>query len=164
MNTAIGVYKNHQTAVAAIQKLKDAGFPLELLSVMGKEETEVVDADMHLIPKNPVNKVGLATGTVVGTALGILTGVGIFSIPGVGFLYGAGALIGAIGGFDFGLLGGGLASVLATIGVKNENAKKYEDALNQGKFILIVHGAEAEVSRGKAILHTISDHEDVMSH
>ncbi len=132
MNTTIGIYKNHELAVAAVQKLKDSGFPLDLLTIMGKEESEVVDRDMHLSPKNPINTVGIATGTAIGAALGILTGVGLFAIPGVGFLYGAGALVGAIGGADFGILGGGLASVLATIGIKDENAKKYEQAFYTG--------------------------------
>jgi hypothetical protein len=154
MNTTIGIYKNHELAVAAVQTLKDANFPLDLLTIMGKDETEAIDEEMHIIPKNPVDKIGLATGTAIGTTLGILTGVGVFAIPGVGFLYGAGALVGAIAGFDFGLMGGGLASVLATIGVKDENAKKYEQALIQGKFLLIVHGSEQDVNVAKAVLRS----------
>ncbi len=152
MNTTIGIYDNHELAVDAVQKLKDSGFPTELLTIMGKAESEVIDKDMHITPKSPISLVGVGTGTAIGTALGILTGVGIFAIPGIGFLYGAGALVGALAGFDFGLLGGGLASVLTTIGVEDENAKKYHDALLQGKFLVIVHGSEDDVNLGKQIL------------
>jgi uncharacterized membrane protein len=152
MDSMIGIYDDHDTAVFAVQQLKDDGYPVQQLTIMGRAETEVVDAEMHITPKNPINIASLGTGTAIGTALGILTGVGIFAIPGLGFLYGAGALIGAIAGFDIGLIGGGIAAVLATIGVKDENARKYHDALEQGKFLVIVHGSADEVERAKDIL------------
>ena len=102
MKSTIGVYENHDKAVQAVVELKDAGFPVKQLSIIGKAETEVVDEKMHIMPKDPIKVGGLGTGTAVGATLGILTGVGLFAIPGLGFLYGAGALVGAIAGFDFG--------------------------------------------------------------
>jgi hypothetical protein len=81
----------------------------------------------------------------------------------LGFLYGAGALVGAIAGFDFGLIGGGVASALATVGVKNENAKKYHDALAAGKFLVIVHGNQKHVDEAKNILDS-NGHLDLETH
>ena len=101
MNATIGIYDNHELAVEAVQKLKDANYPVGQLSIMGLTETETIDEEMHIMPKSPIKPAGLGVGTVAGTAIGILTGVGIFAIPGLGFLYGAGALVGAIAGFDF---------------------------------------------------------------
>jgi len=164
MNTTIGIYNDHELAVEAARKLKASDYPMDRLTIMGKTESEVVDSDMHITPKSPISVAGVGAGTAIGAALGILTGVGIFAIPGLGFLYGAGALVGAIGGIDFGLLGGGIASVLATIGVKDENSKKYHDALMQGKYLLIVNGSEADVNNAKAILHIIGTHDDLSSH
>src|SRR4051812_48921534 len=112
MNATIGVYDNHDLAVEAVEKLKNSGYPVSQLSIMGLMVTEVVDDKMHVMPKSNVKTAGLGAGTILGTTLGILTGVGMFAIPGVGFLYGAGALVGAIAGFDFGLIGGGIASAL----------------------------------------------------
>lgn len=164
MNTTIGIYTNHETAVDAVIKLKESGFPVEHLTIMGKAETEDVDKNLHITTHNPVNVTGLAAGTAVGTALGVLTGVGLLAIPGVGFLYGAGALVGAIGGLDFGIMGGGLATVLTSLGVKDENAKKYHDALDQGKFLLIAHGDKEIVNDAKKRLTAIGRNEDVASH
>lgn len=161
MNTAIGIYNDHELAVVAVQQLKASNFPLDRLTIMGKAETEVVDSAMHIMPKNPISLAGVSSGTAIGTALGILTGVGIFAIPGLGFLYGAGALVGAIAGFDFGLIGGGIASALATIGVKDENELKYHNALEAGKFLLIVHGSEEDVNNARAILHLHGTHNDI---
>ncbi len=140
MNATIGVYENHDLAVEAVQKLKDSGYPVNQLSIMGLMETEVVDDKMHVMPKSTINKSGLGTGVAVGTTLGILTGVGMFARPGVGFLFGAGALVGAIAGFDFGLIGGGIASALATVGIKDEFAKKYHDDLPGAGFYVKVFG------------------------
>lgn len=164
MNATIGIYDNHDLAVDAVKKLKEHDYHMSKLTIMGKMEDEAVDQDLHIITKNPIKVAGVATGTTVGTVLGVLMGIGIFSIPGLGFLYGAGALVGAIAGFDFGLLGGGIASVLATVGVKDENAKKYHDALNAGKYLVIVHGTQEDMVRAKAILHEHGTHNDITSH
>jgi hypothetical protein len=164
MNATIGIYENHDLAVDAVKTLKDSGYPVSQLSIVGMAETEVVDDQMHIMPKNPLKVAGLGAGTLLGTALGVLTGVGVFAIPGLGFLYGAGALVGAIAGFDFGLIGGGIASALTTVGVKDENAQKYHDALAQGKFLVIAHGSEEEVNRAKDMMHQHGTHEDLTSH
>ena len=162
MNAAIGIYDNHELAVEAVQELKDADYPVSQLSIMGMAEEETVDEDMHIMPKNPLKVAGLGAGTAIGTALGILTGVGVFAIPGLGLFYGAGALVGAIAGFDFGLIGGGIATVLATLGIKDENAKKYHTALEAGKFIVIAHGNEADVNTARDLLHAHGTHNDLL--
>lgn len=164
MNATIGIYDTHDLAVEAVRKLKDGGYPASQLSIMGVAETEVVDDQMHIIEKNPLKVGGLGAGALVGTTLGVLTGVGIFAIPGLGFLFGAGALVGAIAGFDFGLIGGGIASALTTVGVKDENAEKYHDALEQGKFLVIAHGTEEDVNRAKDLLHEHGTHENLVIH
>jgi len=164
MNATIGIYDNHELAVEAVQKLKDANYPVGQLSIMGLTETETIDEEMHIMPKSPIKPAGLGVGTVAGTAIGILTGVGIFAIPGLGFLYGAGALVGAIAGFDFGLIGGGIATVLATVGVTDDNAKKYHDALESGKFLVIADGNEEDVNRAKEVLNEHGAYNEVVTH
>ncbi len=164
MNATIGIYDNHDLAVDAVEQLKNNGYHVSHLSIMGLAETEVIDDKMHIMPKSPIKAAGLGAGTVIGTTLGILTGVGMFAIPGVGVLYGAGALVGAIAGFDFGLIGGGIASALATIGVKDGNEKKYHDALVAGKYLVIAHGNKEDVDRAKDLLHEHGTHEEIHSH
>ncbi len=164
MKAAIGIYEGHEEAVDAVKRLKESGFPLDKVSILGKAEEETIDTQLNTTTKNPVNMAGVGTGTAVGAALGILTGLGLFAIPGLGFLYGAGALVGAIGGIDFGLIGGGIASVIATVGIKDDNAKKYHTALENGKFLVVVHGGENDVTMAKDILHHHGRHEDVALH
>ena len=164
MNATIGIYDNHDLAVGAVKDLKDSGYPVSQLSIMGIAETEAVDEEMHVTPKSPLKLAGLGAGTVIGTTLGILAGVGVFAIPGLGFLYGAGAIVGAIAGFDFGIIGGGIASALATVGVKDENLEKYHDALANGKFLVVAHGDEDDVAKAKILLHSRGTHSGIEVH
>jgi len=164
MNAIIGIYDNHDLAVEAVVKLKDSGYPVSQLTIMGMAESESVDKDLHITARNPIKVAGLEAGTLIGATLGILTGVGIFAIPGLGFLYGAGALVGAIAGVDFGIIGGGIASALATAGVKDKNAQKYHEALAAGKFIVIAHGSAADAAKAKDLLEEHGAHEDIELH
>jgi len=153
MNSTIGIYDDHDAALNAVASLKENGYPVGQLSIIGLTETEVVDEEMHVTPRNPINAAGLGTGVALGTAVGVLTGVGVFAIPGLGFLFGAGALVGAIAGFDFGLIGGGIASVLSSVGVSNDEAKKYDNLLREGKYLVVAEGSTTDVERAKQLLH-----------
>lgn len=161
MNSAIGIYEDHDMALEAIAKLNDQGYPVNQLSIMGLTQTEVVDNEMHVMTKSPIKVAGLGTGVALGTTVGVLTGVGLFAIPGLGVLFGAGALVGAIAGFDFGLIGGGIASVLATMGVKDNIAEKYNTLLKAGKYIVIASGTQEEVLDAKKHLHAHATHSEL---
>jgi len=164
MNAAIGIYDNHEKAVAAIVKLKESGYPTANLTLMGLTEKETVDNAEYVSPVNPIKPAGLGIGVLAGTTLGILTGVGVFAIPGLGFLFGAGALAGAIAGFDIGIIGGGIATVLNTVGVKDEIAQKYHDALAAGKFLVVAHGSEEDVHKAEKLLKELNTYSDYTKH
>lgn len=164
MDATVGVYNNHDKAVEAILRLKDSGYPISKLTLMGLMNEEKVDTERHVTETNPLKPAGLGAGALIGTTLGVLTGLGVFAIPGVGFLFGAGALAGAIGGFDFGLIAGGLAAVLTTLGMKDDIAKRYHDALAAGKFLVVAHGSKEDIAKAKQELHTLGTHESLESH
>ena len=164
MNTVIGVYDSHKDAVSDIMILKAKDYDMENLSLLGKGGEEIIDEDfpetdkMETITKTPIRVETIASTTLIGTMVGLLTGAGLFFIPGLGILFGAGALVGAIAGFDVGLLGGGIASLLMAGGMKEEYGKCYEKMVNNGKHILIAHGTENDANYARDILHTHSVH------
>lgn len=163
MKSTIGVYNNHEEAVAAVQQLKASGFPTKHVSILGHahdpEERELEDKKVSNLA---ATEVGL--GATLGTVAGVLTGIGVFAIPGLGLLYGAGALVGALVGFDAGLIGGGILSALSIGGMKDEHSKKYDKMLQDGKFLVIVHGDGADVKRANEILNSHGTHHELNIH
>ena len=162
MKSVIGVYESHTQAVDAVKMLKDAGFPVKHISLIGKAP---ISADHRFLMSNKVieeREVGV--GVVTGAILGVLTGVGVFAMPGLGFLYGAGALIGAIAGFDIGLVGGGIVAIFTSIGIDEINSMRYEKLLHENKFLILIQGTEAEIARAKEMLFTSQLHIEMDSH
>ena len=160
MDIVVGVYGSHKEAVTDLQKLKVNGFEMESLSLLGKageEEMQLCEegaGSLETITKSPIKDNPILSSILIGSMVGLLTGAGLFFIPGLGVLYGAGALVGIVTGFDFGLLGGGIADLLTAKNIKDDYGKHYEDLVAKGKHILIAHGTTESADLAKGILHT----------
>lgn len=159
-HNVIAVYTNHDNAVNAVSKLIEQGFPSKHISLMGKASA---DDDFETKNSNTAAK-GVGIGAASGTLLGILTGVGLFAIPGVGFLYGAGAIAGAIAGLDIGAIGGGIVSTLLLGGEKKEIASIYDDNLKEGKTLLVFRGSDDENNKAMEALEQIGGCDSIQHH
>lgn len=156
MKSKVAIYDSHEKALSAVKLLSKARFPLNQVSIIGK--AEIIDNDLHIQSLESIKNAPVLIGAGAGVITGLLTGIGVFSIPGFGFLYGAGALIGIIAGFDFGLIGGGLVSVLVRIGIDKESVVRYEEHLHEGKFMLVVNGTLDDIKKAEYELHTDGTH------
>ena len=156
MKSKVAVYNSHEKAVQAVKALIDKGIPAKHISLMGK--AEINDNDIEHMNKNTIEKTTAYLGVGAGTLAGLLTGLGVFTIPGFGFLYGAGAIIGTIGGFDLGVISGGILALLEEAGLNKDKLKAYEDRLNNGEYFVIVKGSEEEAEKAEEILHTQGAH------
>ncbi len=76
----------------------------------------------------------------------------IYAVPGLGFLFGAGAVVGALGGLDLGIIAGGIGSILVSLGIKEDYAIKYEEHIKSGKYLVFVNGSDNDISKAKKIL------------
>ncbi|MBL0310671.1 MAG: general stress protein [Bacteroidetes bacterium] len=152
MKSLVAVYESHDKAVQAIQDLKKSGCDEKKISLLSK--ADLIDNHIHVKSNQTAEVAELSIGVTAGAVLGILTGVGVFVIPGLGFLYGAGALVGALAGLDFGVMGAGVVAILTSIGIDKINAAKYEQHLNEGRFLIFVQGSDQEVAKAQTTLHT----------
>lgn len=152
MKTLIAVYETHEKALNAVNKLKANGINSDKISILGK--AELINNHIHVKTNDTIEKTEVSLGVLAGATLGVLTGVGVFAIPGLGALYGAGALVGGIAGADLGVVGSGLVAVLTYLGIDKKNAKKYEDHLNEAKFLVFYNGNENDLTKAKETLHT----------
>ena len=151
MVSKIAVYESHEKALEAVNSLKSAGFPISQISLIG--EAQIIDDHLYLKSLEPIKNAPIAIGAVAGIVTGLLTGIGVFAIPGFGFLYGAGIIIGTIGGLDLGIIGGGLATILIQMGIKEDEVIKYEEHIKSGRFLLQAQGSKKEIERIENILH-----------
>jgi hypothetical protein len=145
MRAVTGVFHSREDALRAAGELRRAGFSPDNLNFLTPESSE---RQIHSIPVSETEQPGpgAAVGGVVGLALGMAGGfeLGIGAtalIPGVGPVLAAGlagmALVGA-GGAALGAVAGGAADRKDTEGLPADEVFFYEDALRQGRTVVIV--------------------------
>ncbi len=150
MNTTIALYDTHEKAIEAVEKLKRAGFPVQQLSLIGK--AVIIDDLMHVQHTRWIKNVPAIVGAILGPVLGMLTGVKLFAIPGLGFLFGIGAVLGALAGFSLGIACGGVLSLIAILVIKSRSVLKYHEHIEEKGFQVIAHGNSEEINKAKKIL------------
>lgn len=162
LNTIVGVYDTNDGAIAALEALKAAGLPVQNMSFISK--ANIIERKLYAASSENIINAPLEIGAVLGPILGILAGVSLIAIPGLGFIYGAGAITGAVAGFDFGLVGGGLTTLLLTLGIRKNKIAAYHKHLETGKYIITISGDKELANKAKTILHTVGLHADLQHH
>jgi hypothetical protein len=155
---AVGVFPHRRDAEAAIQDLRDAGFPMSQISLVGKH----TDGESHsgnVADRTKVDegaKAGAATGATLGGLGGLLVGLGALAIPGIGPVLAGGALATALAtaatGGAIGAAAGGLTGALVGLGIPDDRARHYNDRVTRGDYLVMVDGTEDEIRRAEAIL------------
>ncbi|MCB9186874.1 MAG: hypothetical protein H6601_09025 [Flavobacteriales bacterium] len=150
MEANIKVFNSHAEALKAAELLIENGFDAKSISLIGK--AELVDDHIHLRSMEPIKDAPAFLGAGAGAIVGLLTGMGVFAIPGFGILYGAGAIIGAIGGFDIGLVGGGIVTILTSLGINKDHVVRYHEHLKEGKFLLMLKADAEKINQAEQLL------------
>ena len=88
----------------------------------------------------------------------MLFGSAMFAIPGLGPILVAGPLVGwIIAGLEGAVVVGGVSAVgagLVGIGIPKDSVLEYDTALKTDKYLLVVNGTPAEVTRARDIIAT----------
>jgi len=162
LSTIVGVYDTHDAAIVALEALKASGLPVENMSFISK--ADVIESKLHAYSTVNMINTPVEIGVVLGPVLGLLSGLSIIAIPGLGFLYGAGAVVGAFAGFDFGLIGGGITTLLMGLGINKDKISTYHKHLENGKYIVTIFGNKEIAEKAKEIMHTVGLHIDLQHH
>jgi hypothetical protein len=156
-SSAVAVFSDHSCTENAIRALKNSGFDITKLSVLGKDfqsEDNVVGiyrAGDHL-------KYWGKMGAFWGDMWGLLAGSAFLIVPGIGPVVIAGpvaswivsALEGAVCVGGMSALGAGLVS----LGISKDKALKYEGSMKAGKLLLILHGTETDAIKARNTLES----------
>jgi len=135
----------------AAARLRDAGFAADGLSVVGRREHLPLPSDRD----ERVRSWGLA-GSVWGAVCGLCAGAAVLLLPPVGPVFAAGPLAALLTTAAEGaVLGGGvsaIAAALTSLGLDEDEARRYETDVAASRFLVVVHGDAEAVARARRVL------------
>ena len=148
------------TTTAKLSELSNSssqGFAASEISVLMPDTGGTRDVGHVKATKAPEGATtGAVTGGATGGVIGLLAGIGALAIPGVGPFIAAGPIMAALSGAAVGAATGGILGGLIGLGIPEIEAKRYEEKLKSGNYLIAVHTDESEdVDRAKEIFKTV---------
>lgn len=158
------IAKSHSQAEQIVESLQTSGFPSNEISILLPDTEGKHDIGHVKATKAPEGATtGAATGGVTGGVLGLLAGIGALAIPGVGPLIAAGPIMAALSGAAIGGATGGVVGGLIGLGIPEIEAKRYEEKLKSGNYLIAVHTHDGDQEdRAKEIFKN-ANAEDITS-
>ena len=158
LNAIVAVYNDHADAEKAVDQLKDAGFDMTKLSIVGKDYHTEENVIGYYNAGDRMKYWG-KMGAFWGGIWGLLFGAALFVVPGLGPVVVAGPIAAwIVGALEGAVVAGGLSAIgagLYSIGIPKDSILRYEVALKADKFLLIAHGTADDVAKAKATIeHT----------
>ncbi len=145
----VGLFDTEREAINVVKRLKEIGYQEDEITVVAKDKDKMEELDDTMDTNTKTEGdagASIGTGAVIGGALGgiaaALPALGLLAIPGIGPLLAAGPIAAIVGGVVAGGVAGGLVGGLVELGVSEEEAKKYEDQIKQGKILILVENKE----------------------
>ncbi|MGZ3602146.1 MAG: hypothetical protein ACXWQ5_21340 [Ktedonobacterales bacterium] len=137
MSTVIGLFEHSHDASGLVDELQKEGFDKNQIGLVTRHEV----LKEHGIDATTGSEIGAITGATTGGIAGLLIGLGTLLIPGLN-LVAAGTFLVVIGATVLGLAGGaiagGLVGSLAGLGLSEERANRYSEAVSAGHIIVTV--------------------------
>ena len=149
-----GLAKSDAQAIRIANRLRDAGFSPDEVSILSHDRGDVRDLGHQNSTKAPEGAAtGAGTGALLGGALGWMAGIGALAIPGVGPLIAAGPIIATLTGAAVGGSLGGVSGALVGLGIPEYEAQLYENRLRDGHTLLCVTVSDSEeAARARKVL------------
>lgn len=137
--TIIGVYDDITEAGAAVDALKESGFPEERISVV-TSKSEGSGPNIQTVERES----SAGGSAAIGGAAGLAAGIAAIVVPGVGPLLAAGPIIAALVGAGVGAAVGGLLGALKDLGLPEEEAEDYSKQVRAGRVLVAVQTEDGE--------------------
>ena len=165
-NSVAAVFGRHSGAEKAVKELKDGGFDIKKLSIVGTDYHSEENVVGFYNTGDRMMYWGKA-GAFWGGLWGLLFGSAFFLIPGLGPIIAAGPVVTwIIAALEGAVVVGGVSALgagLFSLGIPKDTILKYEASVKAGKFLLIAHGTANEVEHARDILQ-ISGAEEINVH
>lgn len=127
---AVGVFQEPAQAHRAIEELRQAGYSDDEIGFLARASAMEPDQVTAASITNNAIEGGLVGG-LLGAVVALL-------IPGFGLAIAGGVLAASLGGAALGATAGGLLGVLLNVGIPEEEARQYQQALEAGHTVITV--------------------------
>jgi hypothetical protein len=134
--TVIGLIDNLGQAQAAVRELVESGIARDDIGFMANQRHELPGTAQ--LNESEGALAGAGTGAALGGMAGLALALAPLAIPGIGPILAAGPIAAALAGAGLGALAGGLIGGLTSLGVPEEEAHYYAEALRRGGILISV--------------------------
>lgn len=131
--TVIGIFDSHAAADQVIQDLITAGIARHDVSLLAGDDLTKTSGTGEPAISSAVS------GAALGGAAGLVLGLAALAIPGLGPVIAAGPLAAALTSAGIGAAAGGLLGALSHLGVPEQDAGFYAEAVRRGGALVSVH-------------------------
>jgi len=151
--SVFGIATTQGQAEQIVRQLQAQGFATSEISVLMPDTVGTRDIGHVKATKAPEGaSTGATAGGATGGVLGLLAGIGALAIPGLGPFIAAGPIMAALSGAAVGAATGGVVGGLVGLGIPEIEAKRYDEKLRKGNYLIAVHTEKSEaVDRAKNI-------------
>jgi hypothetical protein len=166
VKTVVGSFDNIAQASAAARDVRAAGFLADDVNVVANNAQRLGADTAGTAETAESTTSGAATGVLTGGALGGVAGLAAslmgLAIPGIGPILAAGPIAAALAGAGAGAVAGGLIGGLTDMGVPEEHAAYYAEAVRRGGALVTIRVDESRADEAERILreHGAFDIED----
>jgi hypothetical protein len=156
-NSVVAVFSQNSAAENAIKELKDGGFDIKKLAVVGRDYQTEADVVGFYNTGDRMKYWG-KWGAFWGGLWGLLFGAAFLIVPGIGPVVAAGSIVDwIIAALEGAIVVGGLSALgagLYSLVIPKNSVVKYETSIKAGKFVLVAHGTAQEVAKARDMLKT----------
>ncbi|MGH8523648.1 MAG: hypothetical protein ACREXY_05360 [Gammaproteobacteria bacterium] len=160
MTTIIGLFDRVSDAEKAARDLMSTGFSHEDIGLIASDATGEwsrykISTLEGAAPSSKALGTKMGAGTAAGGLGGLVIGglvIGELAIPGIGWVAAAGTLATTLLGAGLGAIAGSLASAIDTLGVPEDQAGRYAEAIRRGGTLVSVRIAEDRANEVAAIM------------
>ncbi len=150
MEAISGVFKTRKSAEDAVHEIHQSGIAADKITLLTPGTTDQIDKEMQSVPVDSAEQPGMGKGlgALAGGGVGITGGALLVAlVPGLGPITAVGLLGAAILGAAGATIGAAVGNKLeesTTTGLPEDEIFVYEDALRQGRSVVIVLAENGE--------------------
>ncbi|MBD2104700.1 general stress protein [Leptolyngbya sp. FACHB-261] len=160
---AAGIFDNREAVEQALNELNAANFPMDKVSVIGKEAEQVesvggAQTSERVGDESVETQRGLSEDVATASAWGTtLVGLSSLALPGVGPVLAAGSLAAALvatvtGSAIEASTADRLIHALTDTGMPQERALVYSNRLHRGDYLVLIEGPDEQVRQAESSL------------